>query len=262
MYYNKLDHVTRGASSHMKPRRDVEQDMETRGAPVTDARPAPAPVERTARSTVRRRAGRGSYDRAVIEAILDEGLVGHVGICDADGQPYVIPVIYARSGDQILLHGSPLSRLLTELSSGVRACFTVTLLDGIVMARSAFHHSVNFRSVVVLGEARLVTGEREQHEALRAIVEHVVAGRSDDARGPSAQELAATEVVAMPLREASAKIRTGPPIDAAEDQALPVWAGVIPLELHAGAPINDPLCKLAPPAYAERYSRHVLTPSP
>jgi uncharacterized protein len=227
------------------PRRDVEQDM-----------------ERTPRTTVRRRAGRGSYDRGVIEAILDEGLVGHVGICDADGQPYVIPVIYARSGDRLLLHGSPLSRLLTELSAGVRACFTVTLLDGIVMARSAFHHSVNYRSVVVLGEAHLVTGEREQHEALRAVVEHVAAGRSDDARGPSPQELAATSVVAMPLREASAKIRTGPPVDASEDHALPVWAGVIPLELRAGAPVNDPLCELAPPAYAEHYTRHVLAPSP
>ena len=246
----------------MKPRRDVEQDMETTGGPVTDAGATDKRIARTARATVRRRAGRGSYDRGVIEAILDEGLVGHVGICDEDGQPYVIPVIYARLGNQIVLHGSPLSRLLTELSSGARACFTVTLLDGIVMARSAFHHSVNYRPVVVLGEARLVSGEREQHDALRAIVDHVAAGRSDDARGPSPQELAATEVVAMPLTEASAKIRTGPPVDASEDQGLPVWAGVIPLELRAGAPVNDPLCQLAPPAYAEHYSRHVLIPSP
>jgi nitroimidazol reductase NimA-like FMN-containing flavoprotein (pyridoxamine 5'-phosphate oxidase superfamily) len=194
----------------------------------------------------------------VIDAILDEGMVGHVGFVDSagDGQPYVIPVVYARRADEILLHGSVLSRMFGTVSGGAPVCFTVTLIDGLVLARSAFHHSVNYRSVVVLGEARAIADDAEKHAALRAIVEHLAPGRSDDARGPSDQELAATSVVALPLNEASAKVRTGPPVDAPEDYALPVWAGEIPLVLSPLAPISDPRCDLPPPRYATQYRRH------
>lgn len=215
-------------------------------------------IDPTPRTKVRRRAGRASYELSVIEAILDEGLVAHVGISDADGQPYVIPVIYGRVADQVFMHGSSVSRLLDALGGAARVCFTVTLVDGIVFARSAFHHSMNYRSVVVLGEARPVTGDTERLEALRAIVDHVARGRSNDVRGPSEQELAATAVVALGLREASAKIRTGPPLDAAEDYALEAWAGVVPLRLQPGSPITEPGCDAPIPPYAEHYTRDVL----
>jgi nitroimidazol reductase NimA-like FMN-containing flavoprotein (pyridoxamine 5'-phosphate oxidase superfamily) len=218
-------------------------------------------LDPTPRTKVRRRAGRGNYDLSVIEAILDEGLVAHVGICDADGQPYVIPVIYARVGDQLFLHGSSLSRLLVTLGGGAQVCLTVTLIDGIVFARSAFHHSMNYRSVVVLGTARGVVGSAEQRVALEAIVEHVASGRADHVRGPSDEELAATSVVALPLLEASAKIRTGPPVDAAEDYGLPAWAGVVPLRLIAADPITDARCEAEPPTYAKDYRRDALARS-
>jgi nitroimidazol reductase NimA-like FMN-containing flavoprotein (pyridoxamine 5'-phosphate oxidase superfamily) len=202
----------------------------------TPARPA------SDRTTVRRRAGRGRYERAQIEQILDDGLAGHVAFV-AGGQPYAIPMLYARRGDQVYLHGSTLSRLLETAVDGAQLCFTVTLLDGIVLARSAFHHSLNFRSVVILGAARVVREREEKLESLRVLVDHVCPGRSSGTRGPDEQELAATEVVALGLDEASAKIRTGPPIDAPEDYELPFWAGEVPLRLVTSAPERDPRCR-------------------
>jgi len=203
---------------------------------------------------VRRRAGRGSYDRAVIDAILDEGLVGHVGFV-ADGQPYVIPVLYARENESIYIHGSPLSRLLGQLREAVPMCLTVTLLDGVVFARSAFHHSLNYRSVVVLGEGRLIDDNEAKRAALHRVVEHVAAARPADVRGPNDKELDATEVVAIAIREASAKSRTGPPIDGAEDMGIPTWAGVLPLSLVAGTPVPDVDCGQPIPDYVRRYAR-------
>jgi uncharacterized protein len=205
---------------------------------------------KTPRITVRRRAGRASYDHETIDAILDAGSVGHVGVV-ADGQPFVIPVLYARDGAEIYVHGSPLSRLLGSLARATPMCLTVTLLDGLVLARSAFHHSMNYRSVVVLGDGRAIGDPDRKGEALRRIVEQVVPGRSADVRGPSEQELAATEVVALAIREASAKVRTGPPIDAAEDYELPVWAGELPLTMRAGEPVPDPRCSQPVPAYLQ-----------
>jgi nitroimidazol reductase NimA-like FMN-containing flavoprotein (pyridoxamine 5'-phosphate oxidase superfamily) len=203
---------------------------------------------------VRRRAGRGAYDRALIDAILDAGLVGHAAVV-SHGQPFVLPLVYARHGDRLLLHGSPLSRLLSGLADGVSMSFAVTLVDGLVLARSAFHHSVNYRSVVVLGSARAISDPAAKREALQAIVERVARGRSADVRGPSDAELEATEVVTLPLNEASAKVRAGPPVDAPEDYALPVWAGVLPLALAAGEPVTDPRCELPIPPYVHAYHR-------
>lgn len=201
------------------------------------------PIAPTPRTTHRRRPDRGSHDRAVVDAILDEGLVCHVGFV-ADGQPYVIPMSYARRGDRLVLHGAAGSRLLRTLREGAPVCLTVTLLDGLVLARSAMHHSVNYRSVVILGKARALEGEAEKRAALHAVVEHVVPGRSAEVRGPSAAELDATLVLEVPIEEASAKVRAGPPVDDAEDHALPCWAGVLPLALTTGAPVPDP--KLRP----------------
>lgn len=180
--------------------------------------------------------------------------MGHTAFA-IDGQPYAMPMLYARDGDVLYLHGSPLSRLLSGLADGVPMCFTVTLLDGLVLARSAFHHSVNYRSVVVLGQGRAVREREAKHAALRAIVDHVAAGRSDDARGPSDKELEATEVVMLPLDEASAKIRTGGPVDAPEDYALPVWAGEVPLRVVAGRPRTDERCTRPVPDYVTHYRR-------
>jgi nitroimidazol reductase NimA-like FMN-containing flavoprotein (pyridoxamine 5'-phosphate oxidase superfamily) len=183
---------------------------------------------------VRRHPERGQYDRESIDAILDEALICHAGFV-VDGQPYVIPTIHARSGDVLYLHGSTASRMLRTLGEGVDMCVTVTLLDGLVLARSVYNHSMNYRSVVVLGRARDVTGAAEKLAALEAIVEHVVPGRWADARLPTRKELKATSVLALGLGEASAKVRTGPPGDFDEDLELPIWAGVIPLGLVAGA---------------------------
>jgi len=191
----------------------------------------------------------------VVHAILDEGLIGHAAFC-VDGQPYAIPMLYARDGEQLYMHGSPVSRLLQQLVHGVPMCFTVTLVDGLVLARSAFHHSINYRSVVVLGEASVVRDEHAKQEALRMIVDHVVAGRSDDVRGPSERELKVTEVVCLPLREVSAKVRTGPPIDGKDDYAIPAWAGEVPLRIVAGAPVPDEHCEAAVPSYLSSYERH------
>lgn len=182
---------------------------------------------------------RAAYDRAVIDAILDEALVAHVGFVQS-GQPYVIPTLHARVGDIVYFHGSAASRAVRALAAGVPACLTVTLLDGLVFARSAVHHSVNYRSVVALGVATEVQGEEERMEALHAFTERLVPGRWEEVRPPSAKELKAVRVLAMDLDETSAKVRTGPPLDEPEDYSLPVWAGVLPLRLQAGAPEPDP----------------------
>jgi nitroimidazol reductase NimA-like FMN-containing flavoprotein (pyridoxamine 5'-phosphate oxidase superfamily) len=191
----------------------------------------------TQRTRLHRLPARGSYDREVVAAILDEARICHVGFV-ADGQPYVIPTIHARFEDELVFHGARASRLLKAMAGPV--CVTVTLLDGLVLARSAFHHSMNYRSVVVLGIAREVTDPDRRRRALDRIVEHVAPGRIAVARGPNDKELAATRVMAVPLDEVSAKIRTGPPIDEPEDMELPCWAGVIPLRVVVGDPIDAP----------------------
>jgi nitroimidazol reductase NimA-like FMN-containing flavoprotein (pyridoxamine 5'-phosphate oxidase superfamily) len=191
------------------------------------------------RARVRRRAQRGVYDRATIHAVLDEGLVAHVGVATEQG-PVVIPTGYARVGDEVVLHGSASSRLLRRLRDGAPACVTVTLLDGIVFARSPFNHSMNYRSVVVFGTAREVADPAEKRAALDAFVDHVAPGRAAEARPPTDEELRATLVVALPLDEASAKVRTGPPHDDDVDLDLPIWAGVLPLGLAVGRPEGDP----------------------
>jgi nitroimidazol reductase NimA-like FMN-containing flavoprotein (pyridoxamine 5'-phosphate oxidase superfamily) len=197
-----------------------------------------APRPASERVQVRRLGQRASYDPAVLNAILDEALVCHVGF-NVDGQPYVIPTIYARVGDAVYVHGSVASRMLRTLGEGVPVCVTVTLVDGLVLARSAFHHSMNYRSAVILGRAEEVSDEAEKEMGLRAIVEHVVPGRSAEVRAPNAREMKATTVLRLPLAEASAKIRTGPPVDDEEDYALPCWAGVLPLRLAALPPVAD-----------------------
>jgi nitroimidazol reductase NimA-like FMN-containing flavoprotein (pyridoxamine 5'-phosphate oxidase superfamily) len=191
------------------------------------------------RARVRRAPARADYDRATIDAILDEALVAHVGFA-VDGQPYVIPTLHARIGDEVYLHGSAASRMVTLLGAGVPACLTVTLLDGLVLARSAFHHSMNYRSVVVLGRARLVEGADERAAALEAFTERLVPGRWDEVRPPTRQELKGTRVLALALDEASAKVRDGGPVDDEEDYALDAWAGVVPLRLTRGEPAPDP----------------------
>lgn len=193
----------------------------------------------TARTTVRRLPKRGVYDKTTVYSILDEGFLCHVGFV-MDGQPFVIPTGYVRSGDTLYIHGSAASRMLKTTADGVDICATVTLVDGFVLARSAFHHSMNYRSVVVLGKARLVTDEQEKRVALHCFTNHIVPGRWEETRQPVAQELKATSVLALPIEEASAKVRTGPPIDDEEDYALTVWAGVVPLETHLGSPVPDP----------------------
>jgi nitroimidazol reductase NimA-like FMN-containing flavoprotein (pyridoxamine 5'-phosphate oxidase superfamily) len=210
----------------------------------------------TARTTIRRLPERARYDRATVEAILDEGLVCHVGFVDG-GQPVVIPSAYARVGDRLVVHGSAASRMMKVLSAGAPACVTVTLLDGLVLARSGFHHSMNYRSVVVLATASEVTDPGERRRALDAIVEHVVPGRAASVRPPSENELRATRVVTLPLDESSAKVRTGPPKDDEADYALPVWAGVLPLRLEPLAPVADPRLDPAvkPPAHVTAWRR-------
>jgi len=192
----------------------------------------------TPRSTVKR-SQRGNYERQTLYQILDEGLVCHVGFV-VNGQPYVIPTAYGRVGDKLYIHGSPASRMLRTLQAGIEVCLTVTLLDGLVLARSAFHHSMNYRSVVVFGIASVVEDMEEKLAALHAFTEHIVSGRWQEIRQPSRSELAGTLVLSLPLVEVSAKVRTGPPMDDETDYELPVWAGEIPLRLVALEPINDP----------------------
>jgi nitroimidazol reductase NimA-like FMN-containing flavoprotein (pyridoxamine 5'-phosphate oxidase superfamily) len=195
------------------------------------------PLTPTLRTTLHRLPRRGSFDRAVVYAILDEGLVASVGFVH-EGQPYVLPMAYGRMGDELVLHGAVASRLLRR-GAETSLCVTVTLLDGLVLARSAFHHSMNYRSVVVLGRARELLAPADKTEALAALVDHLVPGRWAVARPPSTKELAATRVLALPIEEASAKTRRGGPIDDEEDLTLPVWAGELPLRVSAGAPIRD-----------------------
>lgn len=195
-------------------------------------------IKPTTRTQLRRLPKRGVFDRETIYKILDEGFVCHVGFT-VGGKTFVIPTGYARIGDRLLIHGSSASRMLQAMSEGVEVCATITLIDGLVLARSAFHHSVNYRSVVVFGVASLVNNEDEKLEALHAFTEHMVPGRWQDVRPPSKGELAATAVLSLPIQEASAKVRTGDPVDAEEDYALDVWAGVIPLKLRADAPRDD-----------------------
>jgi nitroimidazol reductase NimA-like FMN-containing flavoprotein (pyridoxamine 5'-phosphate oxidase superfamily) len=187
---------------------------------------------------VRRHPERGEYDRVTIDSILDEALICHVGFV-VDGQPFVIPTIHARDGDILYLHGSPASRMLRTLKGGVDVCVTATLLDGLVLARSVYNHSMNYRSAVVLGRAHEVTDTVAKLHAMECVVEHVVPGRWAEARQPNDGEIKGTTILSVALDEASAKIRTGPPKDFDEDMSLPVWAGVIPLDLRRGRPYPD-----------------------
>lgn len=191
------------------------------------------------RSTIKRHPERGSHDTEAVHAVLDAAPMGHLGFV-VDGQPFVIPMLYGRIGDALYLHGSVASRLMRTVAGGVEVCLTATLVDGLVLARSAFHHSMNYRSVVVLGTPRELRDPAEKARALDAIVEHIVPGRLASVRGASELELRATRVVAFALDEASAKLRTGPPKDDAEDYALQAWAGELPLRLQALAPVADP----------------------
>ena len=210
--------------------------------------------QQTERTRVRRLPERAAYDRATVHAILDEGFLCHLGFV-VDGQPYVIPTGYARVGETLFLHGSTGSRL--GLRPGMDVCVTVTLVDGLVLARSAFHHSMNYRSVMAIGRTRPVTDPGEKEAALRALVEHIVPGRSDEVRGGDSRELAATAVLALPLAEVSAKVRTGPPKDDEPDYALPIWAGVLPLALTPGEPAPDPVLgpSIPNPAHVASWSR-------
>jgi nitroimidazol reductase NimA-like FMN-containing flavoprotein (pyridoxamine 5'-phosphate oxidase superfamily) len=196
----------------------------------------------SARTKVQRFPGRGAYDSATIRAILDEGLVCHLGFV-VDGQPFVLPTTYVRIGDHLYVHGAAANRMLNVLASGMDACVTVTLLDGLVLARSAFKHSMNYRSVVVLGHARALTDPAEKRRVLAALIEHVMPGRSGEVRQPTARELEATLVLEMPLVEASAKIRSGPPIDDPSDYTHDCWAGELPLRIRSLAPVPDPRLK-------------------
>ena len=210
----------------------------------------------TDRTKLKRLPKRGHFDRETVNAILDEGFICHVGFV-VDGQPFVVPTGYARVDDKLYIHGSQASRMLRSLAGGIDVCVTVTIVDGLVLARSAFHHSMNYRSVLVFGRATLVAEPKEKYSALLALSEHIVPGRWADVREPNEQEMKQTTVLCLPLEEASAKIRTGPPLDDEEDYALPMWAGVIPLRLTADEPVNDPRlsAEIPVPDYAARYQR-------
>ena len=215
------------------------------------------PYTPTARTRVTREPHRGVYDREAAYQILDEGFICHVGFI-VDNQPFVIPTSYGRAGDNLYIHGSAASRMLRSMDQGIPVCVTVTLLDGLVLARSVFNHSMNYRSVVVLGTAVAVEDPAEKLKALHALSEHILPGRWADVRQPNDKELKATLVMRLPITEFSAKIRQGPPIDDEEDYSFPTWAGVVPLKMKTGAPINDPrldpACEV--PLYAKNYSRN------
>jgi len=211
----------------------------------------------TPRTQVKRLPERGAYDHETIYSILDQAFLCHVGFV-ADGQPFVIPTGYGRAEDTLYIHGSTASRMLRSLEKSIPVCVTVTLLDGLVLARSAFHHSMNYRSVVILGSATVVAEREEKLRALRAVSEQIIPGRWDYVRQPSEQELKATIVLALPLAEASAKIRTGPPHDEAEDYALEIWAGVLPLHTVVEEPATDPELRVAVPCPA--HVRSYLAP--
>jgi nitroimidazol reductase NimA-like FMN-containing flavoprotein (pyridoxamine 5'-phosphate oxidase superfamily) len=213
----------------------------------------PEPYLPTPRTRIVREPERAVYDRSLAYQILDEGFLCHVGFV-ADGQPFVIPTSYGRRDDNLYIHGSAASRMLRNLDQGIPVCVTVTLLDGLVLARSIFNHSMNYRSVMVLGTAVAVTEPQEKLQALRALSEHILPGRWDEVRQPNERELKATLVMRLPIEEFSAKVRQGPVVDDAEDYSFPTWAGVIPLEMVPGKPISDP--KLDPGREAPEYARH------
>src|SRR5271167_651769 len=208
----------------------------------------------TPRTRVVREPQRAVYDRDTVNQILDEAFLCHVGFV-ANSQPYVIPTSYGRDGDVLYIHGSAASRMLRNLDQGVPVCITVTLLDGLVLARSVFNHSMNYRSVVILGTATLVSDPAEKLAALRALSEHIIPHRWDDSRQPNEKELKATSVLRLPITEFSAKVRVGPAVDDEEDYSFPTWAGVIPLDVTVGAPIRDERCEQELPTYLENYSR-------
>ncbi len=211
----------------------------------------------TQRSQIKRVPKRGNYETQVIYNILDEALICHIGFT-VNNQPFVIPTAYGRVDDKLYIHGSPASRMLRTLNQGIEVCVTVTLLDGLVIARSAFHHSMNYRSVVIFGTATLVNDTEEKSEALRAFTEHVIPQRWEETRQPNKQELQGTMVLSLPLTEASAKVRTGNPIDDEADYDLPIWAGVLPLQMVAGKPIADErlIEGVEVPDYLKNYARN------
>jgi nitroimidazol reductase NimA-like FMN-containing flavoprotein (pyridoxamine 5'-phosphate oxidase superfamily) len=214
----------------------------------------------TPRTRVRRLPKRGTYDKAVVHSILDEGLLCHVGFA-VEGQPYVIPTLYARDGERLYLHGSAVSRMLKTLAEGVDVCVTVTLVDAYVLARSAFHHSMNYRSVVVLGRAQLVTDDAERMHALHTLTNHIIPNRWEEVRAPNELEMRQTAVLTLPLTEVSAKIRVGEPKDDEEDYALPVWGGIVPISTQVGQPIGDARVRAdAPPPDLSRFVRKAKTP--
>jgi uncharacterized protein len=208
----------------------------------------------TPRTRIVREPQRAVYDRDAVNQILDEAFLCHVGFA-VEGQPYVIPTSYGRDGDTLYIHGSAASRMLRNLDKGIPVCITVTLLDGLVLARSVFNHSMNYRSVVVLGTAILVDDPAEKLAALRALSEHIIPHRWDDSRQPNEKELKATSVLRLPITEFSAKVRVGPAVDDEEDYSFPTWAGVIPLDVTVGTAIRDDRCEQELPAYLKNYSR-------
>ena len=209
------------------------------------------------RTRVTREPQLGVYDREIVYKILDEGFICHVGF-SVEGQTYVIPTSYGRSGDSLYIHGSAASRMLRGMSAGIPVCVTVTLLDGLVLARSVFNHSMNYRSVVILGTATAVEQAEEKIEALRVLSEHIIPGRWAEARYPNERELKATLVLKLAIREFSAKVRSGPPIDDEADYEFPTWAGVIPLQMMANSGVPDPQLRqgVAIPPYAQKYVRN------
>ena len=207
-------------------------------SPTIDDDAPDSTIPTTQRTALRRKKERGSYDRALVHAVLDEAFVCHVGF-NVDHGPVVLPMAHIRIGDQLYLHGATANAMLRSLDSGIPICATVTLLDGLVLARSAFHHSMNFRSVAVFGIAKRVTGSDEQLRVALALVEHMSPGRSEQVRAPSPLELRKTLIVRLPINEASAKVRTGGPVEEPEDLDLPVWAGYVPMELVSGSPVAD-----------------------
>jgi len=229
---------------------------------LPDPQPAPtgsgpgAALAPTPRTTLRRKRERGTAERGVIDAILDEGYLCHVAFVD-DGTPYAVPMAYARSGDLLYLHGASGNRTLRALAGGAAACVTVTLLDGLVLARSAFHHSMNYRSVMLLGSAARVRGAAGERAAVAALLDHMAPGRSTDARPPTDAERRATLILRFPIEEGSAKVRTGGPIEEPDDLALAVWAGVLPFELTPGEPVPEPDLAdgVATPSYVARPRR-------
>jgi hypothetical protein len=208
------------------------------------------------RTRVRRLPERAVYDADVIRAIVDEALICHVGFVH-DGYPVVIPTIHARSVDTLYFHGSPASRMLRNMKQGTEVCVTITLVDGLVMARAPFHSSMNYRSVLIFGAARFVDDPDEKEAAFRLVTEHVAPGRWEDSRLPTEKETRATSILAVSMAEASAKVRTGPPEDDADDYDLPLWAGVVPLRIVADPPIDDPALRVSVevPGYLSDYRR-------